>query len=193
MTTPAPVTTISRDFVFLGVRYATVKGKKDPVKAACLAPINQVADSSLLEEDMLIKWDRDWERRIIGGIYRGAEFGFNSEAQTSTFRGAKAITYVGNWPDAQARIEWQALSTLETKEAQTRAELAKTEKGGKDALYTDQMILLRGAYQNCRNYTKRAMEEAVQIALRTPLTKAEQATYDAWLLKQNTSAKRKAR
>lgn len=193
MTTSSPIVTTPKDFVFLGVRYATVKGKKDPVKAACLSPINRVEDSSLLEPDMLIKWDRDWERRIIGGMYRGAEFGINPEAETTTFRGAKAIVYIGKWPDAQACIEWQAMATLETKEAQTRAELAKTEKGGKDTLYTDQMILLRGAYQNCRNYTKRAMEEAVQIALRTPLTKAEQATYDAWLLKQNTSAKRRAR
>lgn len=181
---------IPKDFVYAGIRYLSVPKKKDLVKAVSLYPVNSVQDSRMLEEEMCLQWDREWERRVIGGSYRGAVFG-TSEAGTSTIKGSASVTYISQWPDHQLVLQWQALSSKEVYEAQKRAELRKREKEGKETFYQDELLKLRGLYQSCRPYTRRAIEEAMQIALRTPLTKDEQATYDAWVAAKDLNASRR--
>lgn len=186
---------IEKDLVYAGVRYIKTPSKKDLVKAVSLHPIeNQEGSPSLgspsLGSDLLIAWSKEWERRIVGAIYRGAKFGIGEEGQT-TIRYTSQMTYIGKWEDREMGLQWQALHQAELSEAQKRAELLKREKEGKETFYTDELLLLRGLYQNCRPYTKRAMEEALQIALRTPLTKPEQEKYDAWVESQNRNASNK--
>lgn len=151
-----------RDFVFTGLRLDTKN--------------NLYASLVVLNEDDTVDrpWsfdvstDKQWRKRIVGGVYRGALF------NETKARGLSLSVWTKQWPDTSQRIDWQARHD-ETLEIERSLKLEKD--AGRVSDIETQMLALRKLYAG---YVKRydttgmrCLERAVIAALHSPPRKSE--------------------
>ena len=140
------------DFVYAGRR--VLKGDKAG------AEIFRIVDGRIA--DSFVFAAKSLKGRVIGGVYRGAEFS-NNQA-----RGLGAVEFVHRWKDQGARDE-----AFETEQRRSRLEADAKKVNEIEAI----MLPLRKLYASySRQYDhagKEALEQAVLRALRSPPRKTE--------------------
>ncbi|EMO9521326.1 hypothetical protein ACR3H8_19455 [Pseudomonas aeruginosa] len=146
------------DFVYAGRR--VLKGDKAG------AEIFRIVDGRIA--DSFVFAAKSLKGRVIGGVYRGAEFS-NNQA-----RGLGAVEFVHRWKDQGACIDWQARDeAFETEQRRSRLEADAKKVNEIEAI----MLPLRKLYASySRQYDhagKEALEQAVLRALRSPPRKTE--------------------
>lgn len=143
-----------RQFVYLGQR----TGKSDQC-----AVIRIVLNDEIVSDEIWYKYDRDWAKKVVGGIYDGAEF---NEKQV---RGFKAAHYVRRWGKSQDLIDWVARD--QKAEADKRSE--KLQADARRVSEIDKIMLpLRQQYAALSKKYDSAGMRALQSAVMQSLIEA---------------------
>lgn len=85
------------EFVYLGVR----QGPDNKPRAALAV----IYENGNLSPTRVYAMTKDFKRRVIGGVYKGARFD-----EDKAMYGAPVAVFDRLWPDAEQRAIWQALA-----------------------------------------------------------------------------------
>lgn len=152
----------AQDFVYIGLRMG-----KDGLYASIIT-LNPDGTEDRPWSFDLGKKRREWDRRVVGAIYRGAQF------NATHVRGLYDVSFQRMLPDEQKRLDYR--SRNDAAEAEDRT--ARIEKDiGRVSDIERQMLELRKLYaayaKKYDNIGMRALQAAVLSALQTAPRKSE--------------------
>lgn len=143
-------------------------GEREGVKGTRLVAYCELVNDAVDATEKLYEWKRGRDR-VIGGIYKGAEFTVDGQQ----LRGLDFLQYAGRIEDQERIIGWQVRNDQAVQFRKSKAYEAEAKGSELERILLPLRIAHARHYDRYDTYSAHALEQAVLKALRVRPRKSE--------------------